>query len=230
MHCEQAQQQLDEYLDGALSAISHRSLQNHLNHCDQCRQIFNQSNQLLDTLNTLSAPPVPNGFEERMLAFVKQDETKKQSSHKNWFATGFSTAMAASFALWMIFSPVSTYTPDTQGNKDTLKVVTLEVQQQRKIDLVFNVKNDLHNVNITLELPANIQVAGYPDKQTLQWTTSLKKGTNRLALPLIASKAQNGILVASLVKEGKTKTFRIRINSQNPASSMLIEHSHLAPA
>lgn len=227
MNCKEVLQQLDEYIDGELSTFQGRSLQTHLKNCDHCSQIYNQAIQLLDTLNNLSVPPARKGFEERMLTFLKQDETEKQSSNKHWFATGFSTAIAASFALWMIFSPVSTYVP---GSKDSLKVVTLEIQQQRKIDLVFNIKNDLHNVILTLELPANIQVAGYPGKRKLQWTTSFKKGANRLALPLIATKAQNGILIASLLKEGKTKTFRVRINSQSPASSMLIERNRLAPA
>jgi len=224
MNCEQTQQLLDEYLDGELSGNQLDLLEAHLNECENCAHRYNEASSLLVALKQLPVPPVRDGYEEKVLSFLKHEKSAKHHGKKG-FIVGFGTAIAASFALWMIFSPVSIFKPHSF---EVLKVVKLEVKQQHAVDLVFNLDSDLSDATLTLELPERVEIVGYPGKSQFKWKTSLKKGANRLTLPLFATEKQNGILIASLVKDGKIKTFRININSIPPSSTMFIQDNFSA--
>ena len=102
-----------------------------------------------------------------------------------------------------------------------MESVNLSVQKTKTIDLVFNLNTDLKDATLSLELPDKIEIVGYPGKRQLKWTASFKQGANRLALPLIATDKMNGYLIASLIKNGETKQFRIKIDSKQPASSKI---------
>lgn len=217
MNCSQYQNMLDDYLDGALSTIQLDSLNGHLNNCEVCSSTFLQAKAVIQNLKNIPVPPAKNGFEQRMLKFLEKKQPKKYQQ-RNWFMAGFGSALAATLTLWLHFSPVSTFTQ----NIDEVSTINLTVKQSQKVDLVFNLTNDLADATLILDLPNKIEIVGYPGKRQLKWKTSFKKGANRLALPLFAAEKQNGILTASLIKKGKTKLFRIRLNSQLPASSMFI--------
>ncbi len=217
MNCTQSQQMLDDYLDSSLSTIQLDTLHRHLSDCDACSNIFSQAEDVLSHLRMMPVPPIREGYEQRMLKFLDKKQSQK-SKQRNWFMAGFGSALAATLAIWLNLSPVSMLTP----NIEKISTVNLTVRQTQKINLVFNLANDLHDATLTLDLPEKIEISGYPGKRQLKWKTSLKKGTNRLVLPLIATKKQNGYLTASLTKEGKTKLFRIHLSSQLPASSILI--------
>lgn len=217
MRCKQYQNMLDDYLDGTLSTIQADKLHQHLNTCDSCTDKFSQAETILKSLKTMPVPTARHGYEKRVLQFLEEKKPQK-NQQRNWFMAGFGSALAATLAIWINFSPVATLTPEL----DDISTINLAVKQSQKVDLVFNLANDLSDATLTLDLPEKIQIVGYPGKQQLTWKTSFKKGANRLALPLIAAEQQNGILIASLSKNGKTKLFRIRLNSQLPTSSMYI--------
>ena len=222
MNCTQSQQLLDDYLDGSLSDAQQNTLQAHLTECDDCSHIFEKADKVLSALKNIPVLPARADFEQRMLAFLQQDKTDRHNK-SHWFATGFASAFAASFALWLVFSPVSILnTPTNKVQTEKIEVVKLTIQQPRTIDLVFNLNDDLDDATLSLELPDKIQISGYPGEQKLQWKTSFKKGSNRLALPLIATEVENGFLIAKLSKKGKTRVFRIQINSKYATSSRLI--------
>ena len=150
-----------------------------------------------------------------MLSFLET----KQTRPTNWFFAGFGSAIAASFALWLVFSPLAII-----DSKDT-STVNLIVQKKQTVDLVFNLANELSEATLTLELPDKIEISGYPGKRQLSWKTSFKRGANRLALPLIATEEFNGVLIAHLRNKGTTKTFRVKIDSSQPSSSLLIQNN-----
>ncbi|MFK5914312.1 MAG: hypothetical protein QM484_08040 [Woeseiaceae bacterium] len=214
MNCTQFNKILDDYIDGSLLTIQLSHAQLHLNECTDCQRIYSQANCLLTTLKDIPVPPAKVGYEKRVLSFLNNKQ-EKQTPYQNLFFAGFSGAVAASFALWLILSPVSQFSPPTEN----MKTVNLLIQKQQTIDLVFNLASELPDATLTIKLPEKVEIAGYSGKRQLIWTTSLKQGPNRLALPLIARNKNNGILIATLSKNGKTKTFKIKINSHPPASS-----------
>ena len=215
MICTQYQNMLDDYLDGSLSVIQLNNTQAHLNTCRTCRDFFNQSEKILAALKDMPVPPAKLGYEQRVLSFLD----KKQSQSKNWFIAGFGSAVAASFALWLVLSPLTTVDSKKMNN------VNLIVQQKQTVDLVFTLADELTDATLTLELPHKIEISGFPGKRQLTWKTSFKKGSNRLALPLIAKENFDGILVAHLSNKGKTKSFRIQIDTRQPSSSQLIQNN-----
>lgn len=217
MNCTQSQNMLDDYIDGNLSAIQLSALEAHLKQCDACTDHFNAAQKLLVALKDIPVPPAHDGYEKRMLKFL--EEKKPISKHSSWFVAGFTSAIAASFAFWLIFSPVTTL------NTNKINSVNLIVQKKQTVDLVFNLDNALAEATLTLELPEKVEIAGYPGKRELSWKTSLKKGANRLALPLIATEKHTGYLIAHLKNNGKTKTFRIHLDTKQPQSSLLIQEN-----
>lgn len=215
MNCTQYQNMLDDYLDGTLSTVQLNDLHTHLNKCEDCSNEFSQAEEIFISIRNIPVPPAKEGYEQRMLKFLEKKQPQK-NQQRNWFMAGFGSALAATFAMWLNFSPLSI------SNLEEMSTVNLTVHQTQKVDLVFNLPGELKDATLSLELPEKIEIAGYPGKRQLKWKTSFKKGANRLALPLIASEKQNGILIASLTKDGKTKLFRIRLESQFPSSSMFI--------
>lgn len=215
MNCTQFQNMLDDYIDGSLSTIQLSHAQSHLNECEQCRETYSQANELLSAIKDIPVPPAKFGYEKRVLSFLKETHSKQTKQH-SWFYAGFGSAVAASFALWLVFSPVSLLSTKT----DSMSTVNLLVQKQQTIDLVFNLANELPDATLTIELPEKIEIAGYAGKRQLSWKTSLKKGSNRLALPIIGSQVHSGILIARLTNNGKTKTFRVRVNTKLVPTSL----------
>ena len=219
MNCSQTQNMLDDYIDGDLSTIQLSHTQSHLNSCANCRHIFTESQNLVVALHDIPVPDAKMGYEQRMLSFL-QKESKQVSYGQNWFIAGFGSALAATLTLWLSFS-----TPQlTSLDAEQMNTVNLVVQEQKTIDLVFNLQSDLADATLTIELPDKTEIAGFPSKRQLTWNTSFKKGANRLALPLIASELNNGVLTAHLNQNGKTKTFHVRINVKSAPTSLFIEH------
>ena len=220
MNCKQAHKMLDDYLDGSLSTIQFSTLHSHLNSCEACHDTFYQAQNLVIALKDIPVPPAKTGFEKRVLSFLDKEPTLKTSKH-TWFYAGFGSAIAAMLTMWLSIS-IFDISPE---NIDHVSTVNLVASQTQKVDLIFNLPKVLSNATLTIELPEKIEVAGYPGKRQLQWNTSFKKGANRLALPLVTTDTNksSGFLLAHLTKNGKTKIFRIRINTKSVNSSSLNE-------
>lgn len=219
MNCAQFQNMLDDYIDGTLTAIQFNRTQTHINECDHCQDVYAQANELLAVLKELPVPPATAGYEKRVLSFLENKQMKAKQD-KSWIYAGFTGAVAASFALWLVFSPLSLFS----NGSEKISTINLLVQKKQTIDLVFNLASELSSATLTIELPEKIEIAGYAGKRQLSWKTSFKKGANRLALPIIGSEERSGILIARLTNKGTSKTFRVRINTkQSPTSFFKIK-------
>ena len=192
----------------------------HIESCDACREEYLAAKELLEQLSDMEVPAPRAGYEQRVLSFLEDSKTKqKLSQHRPhslpiWFAAGFSTAAVAIFAVLFAFnSPVFETT-------DKLPVLTVELQplQTRKVDLVFNSPDQIQNASMRIELPQGTEIAGYPNRHSLEWKTNLKKGTNRLSLPLIVKEKNGGTLYAKITHDGQTRTFELNVVAL-PASS-----------
>lgn len=76
MNCEQVQQHLSEYLDKSLDAPIHRSIESHLAACSQCRAEAELLAACIRRIAALSEVETPIGFAQRVIAHVKEMETK----------------------------------------------------------------------------------------------------------------------------------------------------------
>jgi len=220
MNCKQFQNILEDYIDNNLTTIQSSQVQSHLTECEQCQKSYTEANDFQSLLKNLPIAPARQGYEKRVLSFLEEKPAKQIQRH-SWLYLGFSGAIAASFSLWLIFSPLSLFSPHSSMT-DKMNTINLFVQKQQTVDLIFNLANELPGATLTIELPEKIKLSGYTGKRQLSWKTTLKKGANRLALPIIGTQEHSGILIARLTNNGKTKTFRVRINTKKAPTSLFM--------
>ena len=218
MNCQQTQNMLDDYLDGNLSPIQLSHVQSHLHECGECQHVYSRAKQLATRLKDMPVEPASADFEQRMLGLLQAEAREKPSSQH--FMQGFATAIAASFLLWFV---VTSVTPENSN----INSITVAAAKPQTIDLVFNLPADLADARLTIELPEQMEIIGHPGKQQLSWTTNLKKGSNRLALPIISKQAGSVVLVARLGKGNSNKVFRVRINANTSPTSLFIDKDTL---
>lgn len=215
MQCIQIQDLLDEYLDGALSPLQKVAFEYHVSECNGCRQHVAFAQQLQRQLVDMPYPSPSDDFESRILQSMPASTIS--SRQRNYgFAAGFSTALAAGLGLWLVLTPPIAI--NDSGNKGVISI-ELVAEQTQPVNLVFNSPVDIENATLRLELPANIELAGFPARQKLEWQTSLHKGSNRLVLPLISHGTTDKPLLASISSKGKTRTFMVKVNSRMPSAA-----------
>lgn len=218
MKCESVTIRIDDYLDDEMSQPEREAMAQHLLDCESCRAEYQSSHNLLEQLNSLDIPEPRAGYQQRVLQFL-ENRKDKVSTHRPlsmpiWFAAGFSTAAVAILAVLFTFnSPLF-------DQHEPMPVLTVELQplQVRKVELVFNSPTQLQNASIRIELPQGTEIAGYPNRETLEWKTSFKQGSNRLSLPLIVKEKSGGTLYAKITHAGQTRIFELNVVAI-PASS-----------
>ena len=215
MNCIQAQAQLDEYLDRSLSAVQQDVLQQHLDDCSACRQEFERARNIQQALFDLPVPDPGSGFSWRVFAFLHKHKSQGQTSrHSHWLAaTG--GALAATFALWLFFSP-GPY--QSTPSVETVQV-RIEPNRVQTVSMVFNSPTAIDDATLRIELPDNLQLAGAPQRRVIEWKTKLKKGSNRLALPLIVTDTRNSRLITRITHGRKDKIFYVDVMPRIPGQS-----------
>lgn len=206
MNCKMLLTELDDFLDDELKPAHHEQMRAHLSECDSCHQIWQQELQFRQALKEHVIPTPALGLEER--AFAKIPRQTKQS-HKSAFVAGFSGAMAASvmilIAAAMFFNPVT---------QQQVPNITLTLHQSKKVKMVFDVPEMVADATFSLKVPSHIQIAGKSGLHQIEWQTALKKGKNLLSLPIVATAANTGELIAEIRYGDQVKTFRLKLDVQ----------------
>ena len=102
-----------------------------------------------------------------------------------------------------------------------LVTVQLVPNEMRQVSLIFNSPSEVAQATMTIELPSNVELAGYPGKRVLTWTTALQQGDNRMQLPLILRNQQTARVITRISRDGKDKTFYLDLNAANTPSVQL---------
>jgi hypothetical protein len=214
MNCEQLREQLDDYADGLLSADQVLAMQSHAADCSHCQSLLAQQEAMIQALRTMPTPPMRPGFTQQSL---KRAVEHKQH-HRRGFATGFSSALAASVALWVVVSfmmpPEQLQSPaqaQLQTQPEGVAQVSLALYQESTVNLVFYSPKPVSDAKLSITLPENVEVVGFPGERVISWQTALTEGQNILPLPLKANAAVNSQLLASIESGSSKKTFRLQI-------------------
>ncbi|MCF6282244.1 MAG: zf-HC2 domain-containing protein [Candidatus Polarisedimenticolaceae bacterium] len=217
MNCKQFHDHLDDYVDGMLSQEQSQSMQQHEAGCLDCQHALGQQQALMQALKSMPAPKMRPGFAQQA---IKRATEPQQQHHRRGFVTGFGSALVAGLALWMV---VTAMLPNNEAvmQEDVMQVM-LSLHQESTINLAFNAPKDLVGAKISLILPANVEVIGFPGQREITWITDLNKGQNILPLPLKASAAVDDFLVASIESGQSKKTFRIQIEVTNQGRTELV--------
>ena len=135
---------------------------------------------------------------------------------------GFGSAAVAALALWVVVGvtplPVSDSNNDmnlakVENNVDekTIPEFSIALNEQRDIKLAFFSSEELKDAQITLQMPKDVNLVGFPGQRELAWKTNLAKGNNMLRLPVIATGADGGLLVAQIEYMGKVRMLKVNL-------------------
>lgn len=209
MSCTHTEQFIDELLDGTLALPQREALERHSAECGLCRQRIAQERRLRQALRSLPIAPASPGFAARALRAAREQSAPAPRSHRHGFVTGFASALAAGFVLWVV---AGLYTP-LAPTPASLPEVTLAINEERMVNVVFNAPQDMPDATLAIYLPEQTELAGYPGMRELTWQAALQQGENLLALPMIARGAGEGELVAAVIYGDKRKEFRVRLGT-----------------
>lgn len=111
MNCVEAEQRLQEWLDGTSSPIS-PEMEAHLTECARCRELTEAARLLCDGLRQRQSPVAPHGLAERITREVLRQQ---QSRRRRMALAGCLVAVVA--ASLLLFGGMSGQRPRPQANE-----------------------------------------------------------------------------------------------------------------
>lgn len=168
-----------------------------------------EEQELLQLLKDFPAPQADAGFYDRALVRAVHKGSRRQRNR--WMLAGFGSAIAAGLAIWVITSMLMT-TPQLPDAEPAIPGVTIAMEQEHTVRLVFASAEALDSATLTVSLPEGIELAGFPGQREITWETSLKEGKNLLPLTLVALTPAGGELLARLEHKDRNRTFRLRVD------------------
>ena len=168
-----------------------------------------EEQELLQLLKDYPTPEAEAGFYDRALVRAVHKGSRRQRNR--WMLAGFGSAIAAGLAIWVITAMLMT-TPQLPDAEPAIPGVTIAMEQEHTVRLVFASAEALDSATLTVSLPEGIELAGFPGQREITWETSLKEGKNLLPLTLVALTPAGGELLARLEHKDRNRTFRLRVD------------------
>lgn len=212
MNCNDFEQWLHDYLDHDLEPGRVAAMEAHQQACDRCRQHLDGERNLRGALRRLPVAEPSAAFFDRAV----QQASRRQRMRRT--RQGIGAALAAGLVLAVAVNTLfdigqrPATTPGAAVLSAQQPVVQLALNEKRDVRLVFDAATELNAAQVTLRLPAQVRVAGYPDRQQLSWATRLKRGKNLLVLPVSALRFGHGTLVAEIAHNGNTRAFTVDLD------------------
>ncbi len=204
MNCDETRALFDDYAAGALPDAADVAIDTHMRHCRDCRAAVADELRLRVALRTLVAPQPRPGFAARALRAARRtNRAGLLSARQRWFGVGFASAMAATVAVWSGLMVLGPHTP-------VAAKLNLALNQVRTVGLVIDSPEDIAGVEVSMLVPENVELIGYPGRRHLSWTTHLQKGRNVLSVPVIATGEGDNEMRVSLFHDRKTRSFRVQ--------------------
>jgi len=214
MKCADFTQGMDDFLDGELDgdldAQRQMAMQAHLETCEACRRALGKAREFQQALGAMPIPEPSEGFTDRVMRVAVERNVGRH--HRRGFAVGFGSAVAAGLALWLVVGLLPMQ-PGQQSDEGAVSEISIAVNEPREVTLAFHSVRALEGARITISLPENVALVGYPGRRTLEWQTNLAEGNNILRLPVVATGAEGGQLVAVLEHGNKTRTLKINLKA-----------------
>ncbi len=252
MNCAEFKSCLNDSIDQELGLAEQAAFDTHRASCEACQVVYAAEWTMLEGLRAMPVTEPPEGFADRVLAnvyesagVVKRNVPPQQSHHRRGFMLGFGSAAAAALAVWVVVgmspdelsgagSASEQVVASVETNKTAVEqqqpVVSIALNTQQTIRLAFASSESLQNAKITIRLPENVALVGYPGRRQLSWETNLKKGDNLLSLPIVATQVAQGELIADIEYEGRVKTLTLSLEADVkalPARSSVEHQFHL---
>lgn len=235
MNCADIHNLLDDALDGQLTGPEREALESHLASCATCQQLLHEAQSLRSALRALPLEPASSGFAARALRHAVEVNGATPHNRKS-FVAGFAAAAVVGFVFLFIGSiyypggDVGVGPSRVQGDKSPPLVsdarppaaeITIALHKTQRVKLTFDSSQAVERVRISLTLPGDVELEGYPGKRQIAWSTNLKQGQNVLTLPLIANSPQGGEFIARIEHGSTTNELHLNLNVGKPGVSTL---------
>jgi len=119
-----------------------------------------------------------------------------------WWAAGVG-ALAATLACVAIFLG--------QTNVARGPALSLALHESREVPFVIDSERDLDGATIRLYVSGSVALSGYEDQHEIEWQVSLTRGSNLLSLPVFAQEPGEGLVVAEIEHEGRTRRLSLAL-------------------
>lgn len=212
MNCIRAQHGLVAYLHGDLTPVDNAALLNHLAECGECRSKLGFERLLRESLRALPVPTPRADYLDKVFVHLQQVTAKRSQARY-----GLAGVLAATITLAVILGPML-FNPNPM---DSITRIEMAVDEVKTVRLKFNVPHDFAKVTLSLRLPANFELEGYPGQREIRWETRLTEGVNVLSLPVIARLPIDGVVIASIIGKNKTKQFKFYMRASRLQSSLI---------
>jgi anti-sigma factor (TIGR02949 family) len=213
MNCTDIDQHINGFLDGRLSTLREQAFAQHISRCTACEKKVDAERQLRSMLRAIPVQSPSNHFRQRVLTRVRQEYVPKRQNHFQMkMAAGFASVAVFSLTLWFM-SGMQATGPDNKPDR----VVALASNESQSLRIMFEADTDIKQAELSIDLPDNVLLVGYPARKSLSWKTDLQKGENVLALPVQVSNEGRGELRTRLIYHNKVKSYSFVIDAQGKA-------------
>lgn len=225
MNCQQFRLQLNDYVDGELESHEHARMDHHATQCSDCAQHYHAHTELIHNIARLPVKRPPPGFHKRAMEFAQKPPSDYRQGFRYGVLTGaFATTVFVALSLWLLIPAllIPAIVPQSMSEPPAqLASLKLAIDEARVVQLIVDSPQDLHDATFALDLPTDITLSNVPElnlpgNRKVSWKVDLKKGKNRLQLPVHARGLQGGLVIAQLHHNNSKKIFIIdvKINSQ----------------
>ncbi|KAA1174339.1 zf-HC2 domain-containing protein [Marinobacter salinexigens] len=227
MNCNEFKQCLDAFVGDELPEVLATRMREHAGTCAACSVDLEAARFVAERIASGHAPEPEAGFEARMFRGIRNGNPAGSVASGSIPRSGRSMAtplwggaVAAALVLGLFIGSEVGREPEAPSQTADAPVQEPQLQtRQQVVRLAFTASQALENVTLTLELPANMELAPFPGHQTVSWKVNLQPGDNLLALPLNILFPGEGTLVAHLGEGNNRKTFRTEIREQKTEPS-----------
>ena len=161
----------------------------------------------------MSVPEPRSGFVDRALLIASGRRPTAVHTIRaairrpvTWWAAG-AGALAASLAWMALFI----HSGDLRDS-----YLVLALNESRDVPLVIDAERNLDGATIRLSVTGSVGLAGYGEQHQIEWTTSLTQGVNLLSLPVFARAPGDGLVVAEIEHEGRTRRLSVALHVVAP--------------
>jgi hypothetical protein len=219
MTCERARARFEDYLDAALPENERQEFDQHLRTCVSCKSELLELQALRSMLAELPAgAPAPGALDSILRAAVRPAASRRgiRWQEPRWAAPGLAAAAVLLIALGIRVGM------DLPGAKPIGPQVVLTAQpvlldgNVQHVALLFRATDVVHDADISLWLPQDVQIAGRPGLRHISWHIDLKSGPNVLELPLIATGSHSGTLVVQIAGGSLLRRLDVPISMRRP--------------
>ncbi len=203
VNCKHFRSQWSRFWFKELESEEVLRLQKHLASCPRCQTYDRQMQAIVGCLKGLSAPAGDDLKSERM------EQLLEQAYHRYRTAARGRQALVATLVagfiggvlFWAAVSQVSV--ESSYPIISHTQTIFLPTEGVKNISLAIDSDRAVSAVTFTIELPAGVELDGYPGQSRLSWQGQLQAGLNRLTLPLITrDQVREGMLKARIEYDG----------------------------